>query len=269
MSDQLPSHDGKPGRVYVIVGAVFVLALMAYLGFFIRAQRAARLERAKAAAPVAVTPEAPPRRYAPEVPPPPAYESETAKPARPRAARPAPTPAPEAPPPPAGPELVIDSDVPGASVFVDRVYLGQTPVATTSVAPGTHQLNVSAEGHEGIARTIEVAASEPTKVVVSFKEVRLDVSVDVVHKHGVGSCEGRLIGTVAGLRYDTKNKNDAFTLPFDQLETFEIDYINKALKVKRKGGRTWNFTTRAGNADPLFVFHREVTKAREKLAAAR
>jgi len=269
MNDEQPSHRGSPGRIYVILGALFILALMVYLGFFIRAQRNARLERAKAAAPVAATPAPTPARVAPEVPPPPSYESDAPKATRSRAPKPAATPAPEAPPPPAGPELRIDSDVPGAAVFVDRVYLGQTPVTTTSVTPGSHQLNVSAEGHEGIARTIEVAASEPTAVTVRFNEVSLNAAVDVVHKHGVGSCEGRLVGTIQGLRYETKNKNDAFSLSFNQLETFEIDYINKALKVKRRAGKTWNFTTRAENADPLFVFHRDVTKARQKLEATR
>lgn len=268
MDDQ-PPHDRRPGRVYVIAGALFILALMVYLGSFIQSQRRARLERARASAPVTTPPETRPERVAPKVPPPPSPETEAPKTPRPRAPRPAPTPAPEAPPPAESPELRIDSDVPGATVFVDRVYLGQTPLRTTSVAPGTHQLNASAEGHEGIVRTIDVSASEPTEVVVRFNEVTLNASVAVVHKHGMGSCEGRLVATVQGLRYETANKGDAFSLPFDQLETFEIDYINKNLRVKRRGGRTWNFSTRTETADPLFVFHRDVTKAREKLAAVR
>ena len=37
--------------------------------------------------------------------------------------------------------------------------------------------------------------------------------------------------------------------------------------MKQRGGKTWNFTDRAENADKLFVFHRDVTKAREKMAA--
>ena len=88
----------------------------------------------------------------------------------------------------------------------------------------------------------------------------------MVHKHGVGSCEGRLVATAEGLRYETVNKKDAFVIPFVGLETFEIDYLKKELKVKQRGGKTWNFTDKSENADKLFVFHRDVTKAREKIA---
>jgi len=92
--------------------------------------------------------------------------------------------------------------------------------------------------------------------------------VAVVHKHAMGrSCEGRLLATPQGIRYDTANKNDAFAFPLSALEAFEIDYLKKELKVKQKGGKTWNFTDKSENADKLFVFHRDVTKAREKLAA--
>jgi len=64
----------------------------------------------------------------------------------------------------------------------------------------------------------------------------------------------------------TTNKGDAFAMPFGDLETFEIDYLQKILRVKRRGGKTWNFTDEHDNADALFVFHRDVTKARQKLA---
>ena len=65
----------------------------------------------------------------------------------------------------------------------------------------------------------------------------------------------------------TGNKNDAFSFPLRDLEVFAIDYLKKELKVKQRGGKTWNFTDKSENADKLFVFHREVSKAREKLAA--
>jgi hypothetical protein len=192
---------------------------------------------------------------------------EESAPARPRAKKEKPAPPPATPVEPAGPTLVVESDVPGASVFVDRQYLGTTPVKTTGVKPGSHQLNASADGQDGVALTIDVGETGETTINVLFKEVRLDVSVGVVHKHGVGKCEGRLVGTPAGIRYETPNTNDAFTIAFKDLETFEIDYLKKELKIKKRGGKTWNFTDRTENADRLFTFHRDVTKAREKLAA--
>ena len=46
-----------------------------------------------------------------------------------------------------------------------------------------------------------------------------------------------------------------------------VDYMEKNLRVKQKGGKTWNFTDKAAaNADALFVFHRDVEAARKKLA---
>jgi hypothetical protein len=184
---------------------------------------------------------------------------------RPRREKPA---APEpAPPPPAGPTLVVDSDVPGASVFVDRKYVGTTPLRTTEVPAGSHQLNASVSGEEGLVQTVEIAASGDTTITLTFRDVRLDASAAVVHKHAMGSCEGRLVASPAGLRYDTSNKKDAFSIPLPGLEVFEIDYLKKELKVKQKGGKSWNFTDRSENADKLFIFHRDVTKAREKLAA--
>jgi hypothetical protein len=189
-----------------------------------------------------------------------------------RAARKTPEPAPEAAPVEAAPRadaatLVIDSDVPGASVFVDREFVGTTPVTLRDVAPGTKRLNLSAEGFDGISRSVDVVPGEQT-VSMRFKEVRLDASVAVSHRHGMGGgCQGTLRASVDGLSYETPNKGDAFTLRYPQIEAFEVDYLEKNLRVKQRGGRTWNFTDRqAENADRLFVFHREVQAARDKLA---
>jgi hypothetical protein len=181
-------------------------------------------------------------------------------------------PKPKAPPPPPEPAapvlaLKVDSDVPGAMVFVDRVYVGTTPLTTTDVKPGTHVLNVSVQGYESQARTIELA-SGTSEVMVRFTEVRLDEAVAVVHKHAIGSCEGRLIADLQGLRYETSNKEHAFAIPFPELQAFEVDYLKKNLRVTRKGGKTFNFTDRNPNADALFVFHKKVDAARAKLATA-
>ena len=106
-----------------------------------------------------------------------------------RPAGPAPTPKvalePAAVPPPAEPSpdmatLHIDSDVPGAQVFIDREFIGAVPVTAANVKPGSHRLNVSAPGYEGVADTIEVVPG-PRDIVVKFKEVRLDAKIAVVH----------------------------------------------------------------------------------------
>jgi hypothetical protein len=184
-----------------------------------------------------------------------------------RAAAPAATtasPPAEAPPPVDLVTLRIDSDVAGAQVFVDRQFIGAAPITTTDVKPGTHQINVSAPGYEQYAQSIDLTPGS-RDVMVRFKEVRLDAKAEVVHKHGVGSCRGTLVATAQGLRYDTTNKGDAFMVPLTSLESFEVNYLEKNLKVKIKGGKQYNFTDPMGNADSLFVFQRDVDKARQRL----
>ena len=160
--------------------------------------------------------------------------------------------------------LHVDSDVPGAQVFVDRQFVGAAPVSTTEVKPGPHQINVSAPGYDQYAQSIELEPGT-RDVMVRFKEVRLDARAEVIHKHGVGSCRGTLVATPQGLRYDTTNKGDAFMVPLTNLEVFQVDYLEKNLKVKIRGGKQYNFTDPAGNADNLFVFQRDVDKARQRL----
>ena len=197
----------------------------------------------------------------------PAPEPATPEPATsaPRRARPKPKPAPEpaAPPAPTTGTLTVESDITGAMVFLDREFKGTAPVAIEGVAPGSHRLNLSAEGYEGYSDTVDIAAG-PSTVVVRFKDVKLDEAIKVVHKHTVGACEGRLLANPQGLRYETANKNDAFEAKFAAVETFEIDYLKKNLRVKLRGGRTFNFT--GESADTLFVFHKNVQNARARLA---
>ena len=224
---------------------------------------------AEAPAPVASAPATPPPAPAP--------------PPEPIAAAPEPTPAttPARKAPaakkaePAGPAepaaatlatLILDTDVPGASVFVNREYVGTTPLRLARLEPGTKQLKLTADGHDGIERSVDLAAGD-NPVTLRFREVRLNKRIGVAHKHGMGGCEGTLVATIDGLAYETTNKGDAFNLPYAQVESFTVDYLEKNLKVKQKGGKTWNFTDKnASNADALFVFHRDVEAARKKLA---
>ena len=150
-------------------------------------------------------------------------------------------------------------------MFLDRQFVGTAPVTAEGVKPGTHTLNVSAEGFEGIVRTIDVEPG-PRDVAVRFREVRLNAAIAVIHKHRVGSCKGELMATAQGLRYETDDKDDRFTATLADLETFVVDYQDKNLKIKLRKGKQYNFTDPDGNADRLFVFQRDVDKARQRLA---
>ncbi len=248
-------------RILVIATGVFVLAaLVVFLVLRTPPQKPA--EVAGTDAPTA----APLPGGAPRTP-----DAPVPEPTRPSVRRAEPTPEP-APAPVEAPveaplevgTLRIESDVPGAQVFIDRQFVGATPVTAQNVTPGTHQLNVSAEGFEGIARTIEVEPG-PRDISVRFREVRLDARIDVVHKHRIGSCRGQLVATPQGLRYETMDKDDAFAAQLLNLETFQVDYLEKNLKLKPRGGKQYNFTDPEGNADRLFVFHRDVDKVRDRL----
>ena len=167
-------------------------------------------------------------------------------------------------PPPAGGVLHVDSDVPGAMVFLDRRYLGTTPLELAELEPGPHRLNVSVEGYEGFAQAVEIA-NDPVEIMVKFREVRLEQAVEVAHKHRMGSCKGRLVADLQGLHYETSHR-DTFSIRLADIEEFEIDYLAHNLKIKPRGGRTYNFTDNRDNADALFVFHREVEKALARLS---
>jgi hypothetical protein len=211
------------------------------------------------------TPAAPriiPKKNEP-VPAPTAPVAETRK-APARKAEPAP-PAPEAPAAPTLASLTLETDVPGASVFIDRQFVGNTPLSLDKLAPGTKRVQITATGFDSVQKTIELNPG-PNAITIRVKEVSLNARTSVVHKHGMGSCEGQLSASLDGLRYDTSNKGDAFALPYAQVESFVVDYLQKNLRVKQKGGKTWNFTDKNDNADALFVFHRDVEAARKKLA---
>lgn len=237
--------DGGSGRGALVVALLAVLVVAAIgIAVWFFARRPPEGPKGPPAAPRART--SPTPRATPATPAPEARATPRAEP-RPEAVR---------------PTLRVDADVPGANVFLDRKFLGTTPVETRDFQPGSHRLNVSADGYDMYAETIELPSSS-YEVMVRFKEVRLDERIDVVHKHGVGSCRGRLLATMAGLRYEADKAGDSFEVPFPSLEPLQVDYLNRNLRVKKKGGKTWNFT--ADSADSLLAFQKAVEKARQRM----
>ena len=171
-------------------------------------------------------------------------------------------------PAPLAREFRVTTDVPGGIRLPGPQVPGHDAIRVTRRRSGRYQLNVQVEGRPPVVRTVDVLADAPTTVEVTLPpaaqtaEARsaIDSAVAVVHQHGVGSCEGTLRATGDEFRYETAHK-DAFSLPYASVETFRVDYEEKRLRLKQRGGRTWNFTTAAANASPLFVFHRDVEAA--------
>ena len=242
-----------------VIGPLVAVAVVMGVVFLVRkSPEPAPPAETRAGAP----PPAPVARKAEPPPTAPVAEPAAPRPAAPRKATPAPAPVVEAAPTLA--TLTLESDVPGASVFIDRQFVGNTPLTLDQLEPGTKRLQVTATGFDSVQKSVDLVAG-PNTVNIRIKEVSLNARVPVVHKHGMGSCNGTLSATVDGLKYDTDNKGDAFTLTYAQAEQFAVDYLKKNLQVKQKGGKTWNFTDKNDNADALFVFHREVAAARKKL----
>lgn len=249
---------------------ILIIAVLAAGGYFLMFRSAAPTPTPT---PVATTPApaaAPPTPFTATAVPPAASAPAAAPPAAraPSTRRPA-TPAPVEPAAPveAAPTVAtlhIDSDVAGAQVFVDRTFIGAAPATAPDIKPGSHVINVTAPGFEGVSTTLSVEPG-PRDVMVKLREVRLNATAEVVHKHRMGSCTGRLTATPKGLRYETTDKDDAFTASLMDLETFEVDYLAKNLRVKTTKGKRFDFTDPQGNADKLFVFHRDVDKARQRL----
>jgi PEGA domain len=244
-----PEHDGGGAwRTFVVLLLVVLVVIAIVVAVWLLPRPPAGAPKGPPVAPRAHTSPTPAATPAP---------SEARATPRPRLER-----RPEPRPAVAAPTLRVDADVPGANVFLDRKFLGTTPVETRDFAPGPHRLNVSADGYDMYGETIELAA-EPRDIRVRFKEVRLDERVDVVHKHGVGSCHGRLLATTAGLRYEADKPGDSFEAAFVSLEPLQVDYLRRNLRVKAKDGKTWNFTS--GSADALLAFQKAVEKARARM----
>jgi hypothetical protein len=85
--------------------------------------------------------------------------------------------------------------------------------------------------------------------------------MDVVHKHKMGSCRGRLSASSAGLRYEPTRPGDGFDVPRASIERLEADSRKNVLAVKLRGGRTYNFTDANGRAETLQAFQRAFAQA--------
>jgi hypothetical protein len=252
------------GRVAIIAGAgVVVLAAVAAAVFFSLPERGPASSASPAGG--ARTPAAAAPSPTPSATPSPRPKTAAAPKAAISSA--SPTLEPPAAEPTTG-TLHITSDVPETSVFIDRKYLGTAPVTAGDLTPGAHHLNMSATGFDGVSEDITVEAGSHD-LPIKFKEIKLDAKAAVVHKHAFGSCAGTLHATPQGLQYDTTNADDAFSVPLIEIERFEVDYLNKNLRVKVRRGKTYNFSDPDGNADRLFVFQRDVEKVRQRLLAAR
>jgi hypothetical protein len=89
-----------------------------------------------------------------------------------------------------------------------------------------------------------------------------ETQVTVVHKHRFGDCEGTLRVAQGTLTYATSHKDDGFRLAFADIDAFDLDAGKNTLRIRRRGGKTWNFTTRDDATAALAAFHRDAARLR-------
>lgn len=250
-----------------VVALIIVVVLGGIAWFLTRESPPAHVTEVRKTPPPAAAPEREPTPPRPD--PTPSAPTPKAAPVPRRPSAPADLPAPPAPvdnAPTTG-TLRVSADVPDASVFIDRKFIGTAPVTATDVTPGAHHLNVSAPGYDAVSEEIDVTAGA-RDIAVALKTVKLAATLVVKHKHAMGSCAGTLRATPQGITFETANKDDGFTVAMSDIELFDVDYLAKNLKLKVKNGRTYNFTDPDSNADRLFVFHRDVDKVRKRSPGA-
>ena len=147
-----------------------------------------------------------------------------------------------------------------AVISVWQNYPGETPEPDAAPTDHVKEESPAPQAPPPGEATSPVPQPAPAAPPAAAK---VDARLPVVHKHRFGDCEGTLRAVPGTLTYATAHKEDGFRLAFAEVETFELDAEKKNLRIRRRGGKTWNFTTRGDDAIALSTFHKEATRARK------
>jgi len=98
---------------------------------------------------------------------------------------------------------------------------GETPITTTAVARHTPAQRVGGGATTGSSRPSRWASRRHRDRASASRGGEAERVDRGRAQARDGRCQGRLAADVAGLRYETGNKGDAFTLPWAQVEAFE------------------------------------------------
>jgi hypothetical protein len=136
----------------------------------------------------------------------------------------------------------------------------EAPAEAPAEQPGQAE-TASATARGTASRAAKMTSSQP--VATPPPASRVDARLLVVHKHRFGECQGTLRAVPGTLTYATEHQEDAFRLAFAEVEALDLDAGKKNLRIRRKGGKTWNFTTRGDAGPALTTFHKEAERARK------
>jgi hypothetical protein len=163
----------------------------------------------------------------------------------------------------------VDAALVGIAVVLAVVwYLLRVAPSGPEVAPATEAARVVpsaavSPGASPSASPSSGASGAPTATATPG----VMAALEVVHKHKLGSCRGRLSATATSLRYEPTRPGDGFDVPRTTVERLIGDARKKILVVKLRGGRTYNFTDPAGGADPLLAFQKAFAKTPPRASA--
>jgi hypothetical protein len=88
-----------------------------------------------------------------------------------------------------GPGTLVISSVPsGASVYVDSVNVGNSPVTLNDVAPGTHLVEIKSPGYLTVSMDVVVSADKPTEI--SPEMVKEPFGLPLSPLAAIGGCLG-------------------------------------------------------------------------------
>ncbi len=152
-----------------------------------------------------------------------------------------------------------------SSVAVVSVWQNYPAEPSEAATPATEQPASEIPAQEQPqAPARRAAATRPAQntATASPAAPKLDAHVPVVHKHRFGDCEGTLRAVPGTLTYATAHKDDGFQLAFAEIEAFDLDADKKNLRIRRRGGKTWNFTTRGDATAALLTFHKDASRAK-------
>jgi hypothetical protein len=156
-----------------------------------------------------------------------------------------------------------------AVVSVWQNYPGLAPGRPAPAAAGQTAAKTAEENVPAPPAALDLTPSTPATAPkpaspsqpATSQPAKTDAAVTVVHKHRFGDCEGTLRALPGTLTYTTTNKEDGFRLAFAEVETFDLNEEGTTLRIRRRGGRTWNFTPK-GTAATLAAFHKEASRTR-------
>ena len=147
-----------------------------------------------------------------------------------------------------GAMVQIEVDVPDAQVFVDRVFIGKAPITTTDVKVGSHRLNVSAAGYEGVAQPLEVKPGMQQVVVKLRRGGWMRASTCAQDTDGLLYRAADRDGEGPALRHDREERQlQHWPGGFDE---FEVDYLKEEPPHQAEAGQDLRFHRSGGECRP-------------------